>query len=66
MPVAELKHKIMGLLKAHPLIEVEYFEIVDAENLQSVKSWMEEGQKVGCVAVQIGMVRLIDNINISS
>ena len=66
MSVEELKHKIRSMLEVHPLIEVEYFEIVDSENLQPVNNWMEEGVKVGCVAVQIGMVRLIDNINISS
>ena len=66
MPVEQLKYKIMDSLNSHPLIEVEYFDIVHPETLQPVKIWMEEGVLVGCVAVQIGMVRLIDNINISS
>jgi pantoate--beta-alanine ligase len=41
-------------------LEVEYFEIVDSQTLQSLNSW--NGQAVGCIAVFCGEVRLIDNI----
>lgn len=43
-------------------LETEYFEIVDELTLQPVKSWSDPGKKVGCVAVQCGQIRLIDNI----
>ena len=43
-------------------LAVEYFEIVDDEHLQTVKSWSEDCVKVGCAAVFCGKVRLIDNI----
>ncbi len=33
--------------------------------LQPVKSWDEPGGKIGCVAVKVGKVRLIDNIKFS-
>jgi len=66
MPVDKLQEKIIHLLNKDPLVVVEYFKIVNGENLQPVSAWSEKGTKIGCVAVQIGMVRLIDNINISS
>lgn len=41
-------------------LEVEYYDIVDAESLQSVSEWGKS--PVGCIAVFCGEVRLIDNI----
>ncbi len=52
------------LLMRH--LALEDFKIEHEENLQQVRDWSEAGGKVGCIAVRIGMVRLIDNINISS
>ncbi len=66
LPVDKLQEKIIHLLNKHPLVEVEYFNIIDRENLQQVSDWSEAGAKIGCIAAQIGKVRLIDNINISS
>jgi pantoate--beta-alanine ligase len=66
LPVDKLQEMIIRKLNEHPLVEVEYFMIVDGENLQQVQDWSETGVKIGCIAAQIGKVRLIDNINISS
>lgn len=66
LPVEKLQQKIIHQLNKHPLVAVEYFKIVNGENLQPVSDWSEEGTKIGCVAAIIGNVRLIDNINISS
>jgi pantoate--beta-alanine ligase len=66
LPVDKLQKKITNLLSEHPLLKVEYFTIVDREHLQPVRDWSEAGATIGCVAVKIGTVRLIDNINISS
>ncbi len=65
MSVDKLQEKIIRQLTRHPLIEVEYFKIVDKENLQQVSDWSDTDAIIGCIAVQIGEVRLIDNINIS-
>ena len=43
-------------------LQVEYFDIANAETLQSLSSWDEAEQIVGCIAVFCGKVRLIDNI----
>ena len=59
---AALKKWVTDTLNQHPEMQVEYFEIVDDQNLNPVRSWDEQVNKVGCVAVQLGAVRLIDNI----
>lgn len=41
-------------------LEIEYFEIADAETLQTAQNW--DKPTVGCIAVFCGNVRLIDNI----
>jgi len=66
LPVDRLQEKIIHELSKHPLVEVEYFKIVNEKNLQQVSDWSGAGVKIGFIAVQIGEVRLIDNINISS
>ncbi|MBN2349471.1 MAG: pantoate--beta-alanine ligase [Bacteroidales bacterium] len=54
---------VVSTINNDPLLETEYFEIVDSNQLLPVKSWDEPSFKVGCVAVKIGEIRLIDNIN---
>ena len=46
-------------------MEVEYFEIVDTEKLQPVKSLNDAKHTVACVAAYLGNVRLIDNMRLS-
>jgi pantoate--beta-alanine ligase len=60
--VQQLKNQIIETINKNPYLNVEYFEIVDDKNLMPVKNWNEKGAKVGCIAVQCGKVRLIDNI----
>lgn len=43
-------------------LRLEYFEIVDGNNLQSLKEWKDSEYIVGCITVFCGSVRLIDNI----
>ena len=45
-----------------PVFKFEYFEIVDAETLLSVNEWNPQRKAVGCVAIWIRDVRLIDNM----
>lgn len=62
MTVNELKEWIIFTLNNDPCIDVEYFELVDAINLKPLNDWSQPGVKVGCVAVKIAKVRLIDNV----
>lgn len=43
-------------------LELEYYEIVDGNTLQTVRSWTDSPYIVGCITVRCGKVRLIDNI----
>jgi pantoate--beta-alanine ligase len=60
--VKDLENRVIEKINKNPFLNVEYFEIVDFENLQPVKSWSDKGKKIGCIAVLCGKIRLIDNI----
>jgi len=60
--VAEVKDFVFDAINAIALLKVEYFEIVDDRTLIPVPDWSGTGIKVGCIAVQAGKVRLIDNL----
>jgi len=57
---AELIQWVINSVNEVPELEVEYYDIVDATNLQTINEW--GGNNVGCIAVFCGDVRLIDNI----
>ncbi len=61
--IEQIKKKVAEMVNASPELEIEYFEIVDADTLEAVT---DKGQKaipvVGCIAVKAGGVRLIDNL----
>ncbi|NVO01149.1 MAG: pantoate--beta-alanine ligase [Bacteroidetes bacterium] len=42
--------------------KLEYFEIVNIQNLKSVEDFSEKKNCIACIAVYLGDVRLIDNI----
>ena len=60
--VNELKNWIVETINKNKYLTVEYADIVDDIQLQSVKNWNENVVKVCCVAIFCGKVRLIDNI----
>lgn len=55
---------VVGALNALEGLEVEYFEIVDADTLLPVSEWSDAERVQGCITVYCGQrpVRLIDNI----
>lgn len=61
---AQLTAWITAEIEREPLLKVIYFQPVDALTMQQVGSWDEVGQIQGCIAVQAGQIRLIDNIRI--
>lgn len=66
MTVLETQDWVKQTINKNIFLEVEYFEIVDHTNLESISSWNTEIEKVGCIAVQVGAIRLIDNIRFYS
>lgn len=62
--VDEIRAFVVERLNAIEGLEVEYFQIVDAETLQPVGTWTEASGIVGCITVYCGSrpVRLIDNV----
>jgi pantoate--beta-alanine ligase len=60
--VQELTNWVVKEINQNPHLDVEYFEIVDDEQLQTVQNWDEKSTKIACVAVFCGKIRLIDNI----
>lgn len=62
--VAEIKEFVETTVNNVPLLEVEYFEIVDGYTMQPVSSWNDASWIVGCITVNVGDVRLIDNITL--
>lgn len=60
--VEEVTNWVIETINKNPALDVEYFEIVDNDQLQPVNSWADNSTKIGCVAVFCGKIRLIDNI----
>jgi pantoate--beta-alanine ligase len=63
-PVEELKEWVTAKIDENPYLKTEYFEISDAHSLTPLESWETPGEKVACIAVFCGKVRLIDNIQL--
>lgn len=59
---AEVKRRALERINTNPLLQAEYFEIVDDTTLQPVTEWPSAGKVVACTAVFAGKIRLIDNI----
>jgi pantoate--beta-alanine ligase len=66
MPVKELSQWAIKKINSNPIFRVEYFEIVDKNDLHVIKSWKEKENALACTAVFLGDVRLIDNIELFS
>ncbi len=62
--VVDVAEQVKRDVEASGLLSVIYFEAVDSATMQSVDSWSESENIQGCIAVQAGAVRLIDNIKL--
>ena len=61
---AEMVAWVEEEINKNPLLKYIYFEVVDALSMQSVAEWTNDCNTQGCIAVQCGSVRLIDNIKV--
>ncbi len=62
LPVNELINWVVNTVDENPELKTEYFNIVDEFTLKNIDSWQHNGNKIGCIAVKVGNIRLIDNI----
>ncbi len=57
---------IVGLvsekINTKPIFQLDYFELVDSDNLKPVKEWDYKSELIACIAVKINKIRLIDNL----
>lgn len=60
--VDETRQFVEESIAAAPGLQLEYFELVDGNTLQSIAQWTDTTYAVGCITVFCGEVRLIDNI----
>lgn len=60
--VDETQQYVIDSINAFQGMEVEYYQIVDANSLQPINNWNDAKYIVGCITVYCGNVRLIDNI----
>ena len=58
----EIMEWVVERINGYSPMEVEYFEIVDGTTLERIVEWGSGPRDVGCIAVYLGKVRLIDNI----
>ena len=64
LSVDELQQEVINSINAVDQLEVEYFEIVDGNTLETVHSWNDSPYIVGCITIYCGAtpIRLIDHI----
>lgn len=61
---AEITAWVTAEVEKNELLKVIYFAAVDALTMQTVESWSDSERVQGCIAVQAGEIRLIDNIKL--
>ncbi len=61
---AELKAWVAGEIDRDGLLRTIYYQSVDALTMQEVTAWSDAARIQGCIAVEAGGIRLIDNIRI--
>lgn len=66
--VQETHDYVVNQINAVKGLDIEYFEIVDGNSLQSINNWNDTDYVVGCITVYCGArpVRLIDHIKYKS
>ncbi|MBO5350327.1 MAG: pantoate--beta-alanine ligase [Alistipes sp.] len=64
MTPTELKTWVEEAINRTELLKTIYYQSVDALTMQEVEAWSDAERIQGCIAVQAGEIRLIDNIRI--
>jgi len=66
MEVASLRTWAINKFQQNPEINLQYFDIVNGDDLQPVNSWNDNNKVVGCIAATVGTTHLIDNLLLNS
>lgn len=61
--IPEIKQWVEDFFKQHPSFELDYFCIANARSLQAASTIQETQKMRAFIAVKLGDVRLIDNVN---
>jgi len=64
IPVRELKEWAIKKIHEHPGLRVEYLEICDKASLFPMGNWFQRKRSMALIAVFLGDIRLIDNIEL--
>lgn len=64
MTPQQLTEWVISEVEKSRLLKVIYFQAVDSLSMQEVASWQQSEHIQGCIAVQAGAIRLIDNVKI--
>ena len=64
MTPQQLTEWVISEVQKSGLLKVIYFQAVDSLSMQEVASWQQSEHIQGCIAVQAGAIRLIDNVKI--
>lgn len=59
-----IKKYVDSVINNHPLLKLEYFQIVDSFSLESLKTLHNKTNATACIAVFAGKIRLIDNVDL--
>ncbi len=65
LSVEQLKSWLTEEINSIPEFQLEYFEIADATNLQTLTSWNPIQKTMGFIVVKLDSIRLIDNIDLN-
>ncbi len=63
-PVKTVKKFVYDAIAAHPLLQIEYFEIADEKTLKPIETKNSGNKYRGFIVVYAGDIRLIDNIEL--
>jgi pantoate--beta-alanine ligase len=63
--ILQISEKVTDAFTNHPLLELDYFTIVDFNTLEPVKEWSASINMRACIAATLGKIRLIDNMAIN-
>ncbi len=64
--IPAIKRYVDTIINHHPLLKLEYFQIVESDTLITQKSFSSRTNATACIAVFAGSIRLIDNIDLFS